>query len=119
MDAGVFAIHISDEWPEIAAIIAVLTPIVSGVTLLLVWFYHQKLGVSVAQAATASARKEVVELQERRIALLEADVSRLSLQVQYLTSENDEYRRRIRHLEKEVENAGRALTDHNMEALHD
>ena len=94
---------VTDHLNDLAVLLAVVTPIVSGLTLLVVWFYHQKLGVSVAQGQAASARKEVVELQERRIILLEAEVKQLTIQVQHLSAENEDYRRRIRALEREID----------------
>lgn len=71
---------------------------VAGFTIL--WFNRQRLGLGEAQMATRSEQAKVIELQERRILLLESEVAHLKGRVEYLSNANDDYRRRIAELER-------------------
>jgi hypothetical protein len=66
----------------------------------LLWWNRQRLGLGEVQMATRSEQTKVIELQEKRIRLLEAEVARLKGQVEYLSNANDDYRRRIADLER-------------------
>lgn len=65
----------------------------------ILWLNRQRLGLGEVQMATRAEQIAVIELQEKRIVLLEAEVQRLRSEVQYLSAENHEYRRRILRLE--------------------
>jgi cell division protein FtsB len=65
----------------------------------LFWLNRQRLGLGEVQMATRAEQLAVIDLQEKRIVLLEAEVVRLRAEVQYLSAENHDYRRRITRLE--------------------
>lgn len=76
-----------------------ITTVIGIIGFSLLWLNRQRLGLGEAQMATRSEQHKVIGLQEKRIALLEQEVEHLTKTVDYLSSENDEYRRRIQRLE--------------------
>jgi FtsZ-interacting cell division protein ZipA len=96
---------------DLQTILMVVGPLVTIAVLVVAWMNRERLGVSIAQNATRAARNELVDLQERRIELLETEVNRLTEQVSFLSAENSEYRRRIQRLEDE--RRGRANEEGN------
>jgi len=71
----------------------VITSVIGAIGFVLVWLNRQRLGLGAAQMATRSEQQKVIELQERRIQLLEQEVRSLTRRVDYLTSENESLHR--------------------------
>ena len=80
-----------------------ITTAVAMIVGVAVWLRRESLGLGDARVATrkekeraSSERSKVVELQERRIKLLEEEVASLTRRVDYLTSENESLHRLLK-----------------------
>jgi hypothetical protein len=80
-----FSINEIPEW--------LITTVIGVVGFVVIWLNRQRLGLGEVQMATRAEQQKVIELQERRIELLEAEVGSLRRQVDYLTSENESLHR--------------------------
>lgn len=72
----------------------VITTAIGVIGFVALWLNRQRLGLGEVQMATRSEQQKVIELQERRIKLLESEVASLNRRVDHLTAENES----LRHL---------------------
>ena len=71
----------------------VITTAIGVLGFTILWLNRQRLGLGEVQVATRAEEHKVIELQERRIKLLEEEVKSLTRRVDYLTSENESLHR--------------------------
>ena len=76
-----------------------ITTAIAVIGFVLLWLNRQRLGLGEVQMATRAEQQSVIELQERRIELLETEVKGLKVRVDHLTAENEALRRLIRQAE--------------------
>lgn len=80
----------------------VVTTFIGLLLLVLAWAYRERLGLGTVQMATTAEREKLLSLYEKRIETLEEDAKLKDDQIRFLSAENTDLRRRIRHLEERL-----------------
>jgi hypothetical protein len=80
----------------------VITTAIGIVIVVLAYLNKERLGLGTVQLATQSEREKLLELYEKRIEALEKDATLKDDQIRFLSAENTELRRRLRHLEERL-----------------
>lgn len=80
----------------------VITTAIGIVVVVLTYLNKERLGLGTAQLALQSEREKLLEIYEKRIEALEKDAILKDDQIRFLSAENTELRRRLRHLEERL-----------------